>query len=68
MISCKGDGDGLPTMPPSPPPRRYNISIVPEEYVGTLANREGRTAFVVVVGPALNRPALEEVKIRGTER
>ena len=62
MISCKGDGGGLPTMPPSPPTPRYNISLIPEEYVGTL-DREGKTAFVVVVGPALNRPALEEIKI-----
>ena len=51
MISCKGDGDGLPTMPPSPPPPRYNISLIPESEVGTLSIPGGRTSFILVFTP-----------------
>ena len=60
LLNCKGES---PTLPPPPPPQpRYQIQLVPENYVGTLANGEGRTSFVIAVGPDYRRPSLNEIQ------
>jgi hypothetical protein len=50
LISCRGES---PTLPPPPPGIPYKIELIPENYVGTLSNRPGRTSFVVVFSPKI---------------
>jgi hypothetical protein len=50
LFSCRGESPTLPPPPPPPQPR-YNIQLIPEQYVGTLSSGEGRTAFVIVISP-----------------
>ena len=51
LISCRGES---PTLPPPPPPGiPYKIELIPENYVGTLSDRPGRTSFVVVFSPKI---------------
>jgi hypothetical protein len=61
LFGCRGESPTLPPPPPPPQPR-YQIQLVPEQYVGTLAAGEGRTAFVVAVGPDRRRPGLNEIQ------
>ena len=61
LISCRGESPTLPPPPPPPQPR-YNIQLVPEQHAGTLAAGEGRTAFVVAVGPDRRRPSINDIQ------
>jgi hypothetical protein len=61
LFGCRG-GE-IPTLPPPPPPQpRYNIQLIPENYVGSLASGEARTSFVVAVGPDYRRPGINEIQ------
>jgi hypothetical protein len=50
LISCRGES---PTLPPPPPGIPYKIELIPENYVGTLSDRPGRTSFIVVFSPKI---------------